>query len=688
MPEPLRRQGLRLAAVSCLALFLELTLIRWLPAEVRVTAYFPNLVLIAAFLGLGIGSLRSGRRPLLALLPALLAVVVLVSLALGRVAFTDAGVSEHLWLLYDDLPKDALVVSGVRAPIVLLFILTAATFVPLGQFVAERIQEFREAGVPLKGYAIDLAGSLAGVIGFGLLSGLRTGPVVWFLAVAVLASALALPRRGLALALGAAGVVLAALVGHMDTATIYSPYYALSLDSVPDLPDVRVRANGSLHQVAADLVNPIPAQTDQRARAVEGYHAPYRMLHKPLGKVLVLGAGTGNDVAVLLDEGAREIHAVEIDPELVALGRKIHPNHPYASDRVKVFVTDARSFLDHSDETYDLIVFGTLDSMTRLAALSTVRLDNFVYTEQCIRAARDHLAPDGGMALYFMVGEPFIGDRLVGLLDSVFGKVPTLVRGDYSMFNTVLLAGPAFEATRNAPPDLDAWYRENELPGLDLPTDDWPYLYLAQRTVNGFYLSLMAILAVVAIVGVLLADRTLLTGAGRGGADWEMFLFGAGFLLLETRYVTAMNLLWGATWITSAVVFGAILFTVLVATLATPRVRVPWWLASTLLVASLAASWVVRPHALLAVEGAARFAVSIAYVGVPVFFAATCFAMRFARRADAGRAFGWNLLGAVLGGLVEFLGMAVGFSALVLVTVTFYLGVILLREREERRAAA
>jgi Spermine/spermidine synthase domain len=684
---PLRTQGLRLAVASCLALFLELTLIRWLPAQVRVTAYFPNLVLLAAFLGLGVGSLRSGRRSLLGLLPAVLSVTVLVSLTLGRIAFTDQGVSEHLWLLYYDLPTDAPVVAGVRTPIVVLFVLTAVTFVPIGQFVAERIQDFREASVPLRGYAVDLAGSLLGVVGFGVLSGSGTRPAAWFGAVTVLAVFLVLPRRPMALLVGVVGLGLTVLIGRTDTAKRYSPYYALSWGPEAGTPDVSVRANGSLHQVAIDLVNPMQGQPAWRTRTVEGYHAPYEMLGRPPRRALVLGAGTGNDVAVLLQEGATDIDAVEIDPQLVELGREIHPDHPYDSDRVHVHVTDARSFLEHTDKRYDLIVFGTLDSMTRLAALSTVRLDNFVYTKDAILAAKRHLTPDGGMALYFMVGEAYIHDRLIGLLASTFGTLPRFVRGDYSVFNTVLLAGPAFVPPSGIRRDVDDWYMANELPALDLPTDDWPYLYLKSRAVNPFYLSLMAILGAVAIMMVIMADRTLLTTAVRGGADWEMFLFGSAFLLLETRYVTAMNLLWGATWITSAVVFGAILLMVLLATLVTPRLPVRWEASAGLLVLSLAVSYVIRPHALLALQGGVRLLVSILYVGVPVFFAAVCFALRFSRRADAGRAFGWNLIGAVLGGLMEFLGMSVGFSALVLLTIACYLGVVLLKRAADRSAA-
>ena len=47
---------------SFLVLFLETALIRWMPAYVRLLAYFSNFILLASFLGIGIGCLLAGRR--------------------------------------------------------------------------------------------------------------------------------------------------------------------------------------------------------------------------------------------------------------------------------------------------------------------------------------------------------------------------------------------------------------------------------------------------------------------------------------------------------------------------------------------------------------------------------------------------------------------------------------------------
>jgi len=52
----------QLGLVSLLALFLELLMIRWISSENRVFAYFKNFVLIACFLGFGLGCFLSAAK--------------------------------------------------------------------------------------------------------------------------------------------------------------------------------------------------------------------------------------------------------------------------------------------------------------------------------------------------------------------------------------------------------------------------------------------------------------------------------------------------------------------------------------------------------------------------------------------------------------------------------------------------
>ena len=670
---PVRTAAAELVAASFVVLFQELAVIRWAGVQVRALAYFPNLILLSAFLGLGLGSLRAKGRSLLWAWPPSLVALVAAIVALSRVVFTQSSTAEHLWLLYYDLDRNAPVVNDVRLPIVAVFVLSAACFVPLGQFVAARLDLFRERSSAIWGYAWDVVGSSLGVVAFAVASFWGTFPVVWFAVLLVAGVALVLLPRRLLIGYAACAVLVLLAVAGGERADAYSPYYSLRAEGAPEGSRFTgggflLLANGSLHQVAFGVRDIDPETIPGEPLVRSGYRIPYRALGRAPGAVLVLGAGTGNDVAVALDSGAERVDAVEIDPKILDIGRERHPNRPYASPRVRVFNTDARSYLNGTADRYDLIVFATLDSMTRLSALSSVRLDNFVYTQESLAAARERLNPGGGVAMYFAVNTPYIDARLHSLHERVFGRPPAVVRDHHKLFNRILLSGPAFDHLERA----GAEGRANDA-GTEIPTDDWPYLYLARRAVSGFYWSLIGIFAALAVAGVAVASR----GPGRGilgvgSFDAPMFLFGLAFLLLESRAVTDMNLVWGATWLTSGVVFGSILATILLATLATGIRPLPLRVAATGLFGTLVLSWLLPVRHLLTLEVPLRLVLSALFVGGPVFFAASSFAVLFGKHPRAADAFGWNVLGAVAGGLLEFLGMVIGLRALALVALGAY----------------
>lgn len=313
-----------LACASAAALGLELALIRWLPAEVRVAAYFPNIVLLASFLGLGVGALS--RKASLATSGVALAVLAGVAILMSRVAFTGNAASEHLWLLYFDLPKDAPVVHSVTWPVFALFVLSAIPFVGFGAAIATRLGDFQRDGQALKGYAVDLGGSLCGVLVFLGLAAASTRPILWFAVPLVLALVVTQPSAS-RLILGCAGVLVLVLVSVTDKADRYSPYYALRI--VEQDHGFMVLTNGSVHQVALDLsAKATPNQESYTWAPRQGYRAPLLNLSAPPQRALVLGAGTGNDVSILLEAGVPEIHAVEIDAAIVEIGRERHPSHP------------------------------------------------------------------------------------------------------------------------------------------------------------------------------------------------------------------------------------------------------------------------------------------------------------------------------------------------------------------------
>src|SRR5439155_22983428 len=106
---------------------------------------------------------------------------------------------------------------------------------------------------------------------------------------------------------------------------------------------------------------------------------------------LILGAGSGSDVATALAYGVESVTAVEIDPEIQALGAEFHPDRPYSDPRVSVVIDDGREFLRNTGQKYDLIIFALPDSLTLTSSVANLRLESFLLTQDSIASARKAL---------------------------------------------------------------------------------------------------------------------------------------------------------------------------------------------------------------------------------------------------------------------------------------------------------
>src|SRR5439155_12719448 len=127
---------------------------------------------------------------------------------------------------------------------------------------------------------------------------------------------------------------------------------------------------------------------------------PYTVFGETFDNVLVLGAGSGTDVAAALRHGARHVDAVEIDPVIIRLGRERHPDHPYSDPRVTIVNDDARHFLRTTERKYDLVVFALIDSLTLQSSVSGVRLESYMFTRESFQAVRGHLTARGALVIY------------------------------------------------------------------------------------------------------------------------------------------------------------------------------------------------------------------------------------------------------------------------------------------------
>ena len=162
----------------------------------------------------------------------------------------------------------------------------------------------------------------------------------------------------------------------------------------------------------------------------------------------------------------------------------------------------------------------------------------------------------------------------------------------------------------------------------------------------------------------------------------DLFFMGAAFLLLETRYVTGFALLFGSTWLVNALVFAGVLVAVLCAVETSRRIR-PGSLTPlyVLLAGTLAVAYAVPLSALLSLAVPLRLVAAVALAFAPIFCANLIFAARFADTSGSTAAFGANLLGALLGGTLEYASLVVGYRALILLAAALYLLAFALRPR-------
>ncbi|SEL16566.1 Spermine/spermidine synthase [Streptacidiphilus jiangxiensis] len=642
-------------------LFVELALIRWAGANVVHLSYFSNFVLLGSFLGIGIGFLIPAERgqwikrraavPLALLVVLVLAYPVQVSQSSGQILYFTAVKTTGL---------------PAWATLPTIFLLTAVIMGAIGKITADLFRQLPS----LDAYRYDLLGSLSGSVSFALVSWLRAPSVVWGLIAAACLLVLGGRRNLWRYAVPLTAMVAVLMLESTTPGISWSPYYKIQLTPLPGSPPrYEISANGVPHQ------NIVPLRTLMQPGS------PYRQAYdetprNPHRRVLVIGAGNGNDVAVALAHGAASVDAVEIDPRLLEIGQQLHPAHPYQDPRVHTHINDGRAFLERTHARYDLVVLALPDSLTLVAGASNLRLESYLFTQQAFQAARAHLAPHGAFAMYNYYRESWLVDRFAGSLDTVYGHAPCMTT--FARNAAVLVAGmtTADQACKQV------WRASGPVPAA--ATDDRPFPYLRDRSIPTLYLSalgamLLVTLAAVRLVGVRIRRMVRYT---------DMFLMGAAFLLLETKNVIGFALYFGTTWLVNALVFIGVLLAVLAAVEVRRRLRnVSRLLLQVLLFASLAVAWLVPAHAVLALPVAGRLAAATALAFAPIFCANLLFSDRLAEAPDPTSAFGANLLGALTGGALEYLALVIGYQSLLLVVALLYLGACTAMAFADRQAA-
>jgi hypothetical protein len=354
---------------------------------------------------------------------------------------------------------------------------------------------------------------------------------------------------------------------------------------------------------------------------------------------------------------------VEIDPTILELGRRMHPDDPYSDPRVSAHVADARAYLRETDARYDLILYGLAGSVATIPGQSQLRLESYLYTEEAMRDAARHLRDGGVLATYNYYRRTVLG-RLTRTLEAATGMPPCVELGTTRNGRREALLLARVEA--NA---LECTAAPSAV-GTDdeIVTDDRPFPYLSGRAIPSIYLVALAAL----LAGSALAVRMTTGRLAAVGRYADLFFMGAAFLLLETKSIVQFALLFGTTWFVNALAFGGILLAVLAAVEVASRVTIRSSVLAVALFASLAVAWAVPTGVLVGLPAVPRFVAAALLAFTPVMLANVLFAQRFKLAREPTVAFGANLLGALVGGVLEYASLVIGYRALLLVAATLY----------------
>lgn len=664
-----------------LSLFLELALIRWQIGIYPALAFYKNFSMLACFAGIGLGYALAGQRtvPMAFVIPLLLWQVLAQGVLVYGLSDVQ-GVSLHASPITEQLDigltsaRTRVQVVAIYVVLGALFFQTAACLIPIGQMCGKAMM--RTAN--LRAYGLNLAGSILGTLLMLLMGHLWTGPVIWFaLAGASVLALMGRKGRGVLGSALAAFALLAILAWPRDVGVqaIHSPYQLIERVTRED-GLMTIRVAGQFYQRVYDLrPEHVAHLQDGWTKGEQAYYdLPYVLAGKP-ERVAIVGAGSGNDVAGALRAGVGAVDAVEIDPVIVALGRENHPERPYDDQRVRVIVNDARSHFRATDRTYDLIIYGLLDSHAALSHAANVRVDSFVYTVEGLAEARGRLAENGLLFLSFVnLGDTVMGRKIFHMLAQAFDGVPPVAlycaQNERYVFlhrnGTAALPGADLYESAGYT-DVSAELSEGA-DSLALSTDDWPFFYMPKRVYPVSYLGMLA-----AVTFMTLAMTALLLPGKPRRGHLSYFLLGAGFMLVETKAITELGLVFGNTWQVIGFVICGVLLMSLAANGAVALLKpARLWIPGILLLLSILAGYTVAAAWGFQSDPAGKV-FAIVLLTLPLLFSGVLFAGLLRTDDNVAGGLAANVFGAMCGGLLEYNAMKFGYQSLYLLAAAIYI---------------
>lgn len=687
-----KKLNIYIALAAGLGLFLELSIIRLHSSYFQLFAYFKNISLLSCFLGLGIGYSLSNKKLISLSWVFPLVVLEILSLFLLKntplTAYMQNPISEQ-WAMGQSVARGFFHLTTIYIFLLSVFIFNALCFVPLGQLVAKLMDKTDV----ILAYGFNLIGSLIGVLLFTILSFFWTPPIVWlsisFFFLVIFLYNFQLPIKFSTISfLVLILVLISADRSNVKEREFYSPYQNISVLFNNDERPIEVRSSHIWFQHPINFSNEYFQSKHQKWYYF--YNFPFKISKEKPKEIMIVGSGTGNDVAAALRSGVKNIDAVEIDPVIAELGKHFHPESPYSSNKVNLFVNDARNSIKYSKKKYDLILYSVLDSHSNLSGKGGIRLDSFVYTLESFQEARTKVKDNGYLVLSFAISTRELGIKINKMLRGAFeNKIQPVVFGPYNENITDFKEGIYIFVV---PKNLNNFnfanenffitnvfnYDNVESSKVDISTDDWPFFYMSKKVYPTSYLSVVLLIF---LSSIFLIKKT--TNLNFKNFSPTCFFLGAGFMLIETKGITEAAKIFGGTWIVISIIIILILTMAYFANyIIYKKIKLNTNLIYFLLLLSIGVSYLFSELKIEDYSLTLAKVLSPIFLTIPIFFSGLAFSSELKKLNSVSIALSSNILGALFGGLVEYNSMYFGFKFLYLFAIIIYLSALIFTKKQ------
>lgn len=685
-------------------MFAEILCIRWLGCELAVVRIFPNLIIMVALVSTSTGMIAQTTNPnKQSKLERVEIVAIAMAILLSCAIFAKPLGLVDLSVRFEDGTSGSIAIA-----VAVILTLISCIFIIFRSIGVQLAKEF-DKHKPLIAYSVNLLGSIAGTLAIALSSWLSLGPWAWLILLALPIYLVSQSKKLLHVAFI---LIFAGLSLTTGLKSYWSPYSKLdvipiSAEEAPILgPGSFVLNSNNFYFHTGMLVVPEEEEAAFLARkpvtkrdaTIQDYYwrtkTPFAVAPN-IDEVLVLGAGSGNDGAYALEHGVKRVDSVEIDPVIASFGRTLHPNKPWTNPRARIFNEDARTFLRYTKNKYDLVLFADLDPGATINTSSFLRVDNFVYTIESMRSALRVCKPTGVVVLSFATGpESIITKRIYKAIEAANGGKPPITWVDDKWLSVLYIFGPGIDKVdvnkvTEINPLLRRWPAAGEVIDTKPSSDDWPFLYTNFHKEGMFlYFSILLVAVVVpALLTIITTPKKSAGGISPG--EWgNMFFLGNAFMLIETKSITQLSLLFGATWLVSSIVILTILILAWVGNLIVMRAnKLPLPFLYGGLFVCLVADYLWKVPEQTTMPPLVVSSLAALFACCPIVFGSMTFSTCFKNTSRPVELLSANLLGVAFGGLTENLCLWTGIKGLPILGLALYglSGLSLLLDEYRRR---